>query len=261
MLGEDAAGASIPGTAELVADNLAAYQPLQFTSDPDRANAVLRGKAHVVDGDLHQYWVTIAPIDPAADLPTLSASAYVRNAKTHGTASVVPRGNNAVLTTAQLVMLEDTGPCEFDKRDCVAIRVQTQADAVVFFLNHQKSHGLVRLSDADCGPRTKARVIRKNQVLTQPLPLFSLGPDAASATDNWSFAPEADTYYAIAVSNSKAAHILSKHLQQLPQRCTAAVRFGFDGARLENWMREFVEKLDAWQPYVDWQAIQVRNVY
>ena len=261
MLGEDAAGASIPATAELVADNLAAYQPLQFTSDPDRANSVLRGKAHVVDGDLHQYWVTIAPIDPAADLPTLSASAYVRSAKTHSTASFVPPGSNDVLTTAQLVRLEDTGSCQFDASACVAMQVQTQTDAVVFFLNHQKSHGLVRLSDADCGPRTNARVIRKDQVLTQPLPLFSLRPDAASATDDWSFTPPTDTYYAIAVSNSKAAHILSKHLQKLPQRCTAAVRFGLDGVRLENWMREFVATLDTWQPYVDWQAIQVRNVY
>jgi hypothetical protein len=261
MLDDSESGRSMPGTAELIADNLAAYQPLQFTTDPAQANAVLRGKAHVVDGDLRQYWVTIAPLDPDAELPTLSANAYVRGGGNVTGQSVVPQGNNKVFASAQLVKLGDTTACKYDNNECVGMQVRTRTDAVIFFLNHQKSHGLVRLSDADCGPRTNARIVRSDQALTHPLPLFSLKPDATSATDDWLIEPETDTYYAIAVSNSEAAHILSKLLQKLPQRCTAAVRFGLDGDRLEEWMRKFVATVDAWQPYVDWQAIQVRNVY
>ena len=141
------------------------------------------------------------------------------------------------------------------------MQIRTSANAVVFFLNHQKSHGLVRLSDSQCRSRTDARVARANQALLQPLPLFSLAPDAASSRPIWTLQPETDTYYAIAVSNSEAAHVLSQYLQQLPQRCTAAARFGLEGDRLESWMREFVEKVTAFEPYVDWQAIQVRNIY
>jgi hypothetical protein len=247
--------------SELIAHNLATYQSMQFTTDPGQANAVLQSKAHTIDSELQQYWATIAPLDPAADLPTLSANAYVQYGAFGADPFTVPRNGQTVLTSANLVRTSDRAACRANESDCVAMQVRTNANAVVFFLNHQKSHGLVRLSDAECRTRTDARIARANQALIQPLPLFSLAPDAASSKPVWTLQPDTDTYYAIAVSDSEAAHVLSQHLQKLPQRCTAAARFGLEGDRLESWMREFVQKVGAFEPYVDWQAIQVRNVY
>lgn len=235
--------------AALVASNLSAYHPLQFTTQKAQANAVLSGNAHVVAPELQQYWVTIAPLATDSLLPSLSASAYLESAGA-GDLSLV-RPDAAIVASAQLVSTDRH----------VAMRVTTTADAVVFFLNHQVKHGLVRLSDADCRTRSNARVTRARQPLTQALPLSSLMPDAASVPATWSQDPDGDTYLAIAVADSEAAFVLSKHLQKLPQRCTAAARFGLDGAELEAWMREFIARVDDWKPYVDWQAIQVRNVY
>jgi hypothetical protein len=252
---------ALGSVSELIAHNLAAYQSVQFTTDPEQANATLQSKAHTIDSELQQYWATIAPLNPDSDLPTLSANAYVQYGAFGADPFTVPRNGQTVLTSANLVRTSDRVACRSNESDCVAMQIRTSANAVVFFLNHQKSHGLVRLSDSQCRSRTDARVALANQALLQPLPLFSLTPDAASSRPIWTLQPETDTYYAIAVSNSEAAHVLSQHLQKLPQRCTAAARFGLEGDRLESWMREFVQKVTAFEPYVDWQAIQVRNIY
>ena len=86
--------------------------------------------------------------------------------------------------------------------------------------------------------------------------------NATSIADNWALDPDADTYYAIAVSDTKAARILSKHLQKLPQRCTDSVslRTRRRAPRKTGWT-EFSLALADWQPYVDWQAIHVKNVF
>jgi len=148
-----------------------------------------------------------------------------------------------------------------NRDSCLAMHIQTDRAAVVFFLNHQKSHGLVRLSNRECSTRPDARILRARESMSMPLPVDVLSPDAVSSTDAWPLAPEGDTYYAIAVSNSEAAHVLSRLLQRLPQRCTAAVRFGLQDESLQLWMTEFANTVDKWRDDVDWQGIQVRNVY
>ena len=109
--------------------------------------------------------------------------------------------------------------------------------------------------------RPRAHVLRANESLRQPLPISSVMPDAASITTAWEESPGADTYVAIAISNSKAARLVARHLQQLPQRCTAAVRFGLSGDALDTWMQELASLASRWPGDIDWQAVQVRNVY
>jgi len=251
----------LSGVVELVSNNLAGKQALQLTHDPERANAVLRGKAHSVDDNLHQYWITVSPLDSSSELPTLSASAYVQIPTSMQARQIVPRSAHDVVSSLRIVEMNGRRACDFNADNCYAMQIKTSEDAVVFFLNHQRNHGLVRLSGRDCAQRTDARIARANEALHQPLPLHTLMHDATSTADNWSLNPDADTYYAIAVSDTKAARVLSKHLQKLPQRCTDSVRFGFEGARLENWLDEFSSALLDWQPYVDWQAIHVKNVF
>ena len=243
----------LPGsTAELVRSNLAALASIQFTDDPTAANAIMHGQSHVVDNGLSQFWATIAPTDSGADLPTLTANAYIRFEPTKPDPLDSLSSSQAVLSTARLVESGGNG---------VALQVGMKRDAVVFFLNHQKHHGLVRLSDADCGSRPEARVLRADDTLSRQLPVANIEPDAATATGRWTLTPQADTYYAIAVSDSETAHLLARHIQKLPQRCTSAVRFGLREEALERWLTRFARIVDTQPEHVDWQAVQVRNVY
>lgn len=253
--------APLNGIAELISNNLAAGRSLQFTSDPGQANAILTGKAHTIDADLHQYWATVAPLDPGSELPALNASTYVRTGTARVNRARIPQPQNVLLSSTRLTGINGPGSCNSNRKTCIAMQVRTGEDAVVFFLNHQVNHGLVRLSGPGCRPQTDARVVRAHETISQPLPLFTLMPDAASRSTEWSVSPDADTYYAIAVNDSKAAHILSRHLQKLPQRCSAAVRFGLEGEKLENWMSVFAQTMTQWRSHIDWQAIRVRNVY
>jgi hypothetical protein len=295
---EDTEAIPMDGLVELVSNNLSAYRALQITADTDQANATLSGKAHHVDGDLYQYWITITPTDSASDLKPLGASAYVhlpgiragyRNGRdTYASDSAdryaspgptpIRQSDANVLSSIRIVELRgarvcSTGNVSIQKQitrgsrlqdwldDCFALQVKTNEDAVVFFLNHQLNHGLVRLSGRDCGPRTEARIARANEPLQYALPLLSLTHGASSPAGAWQTNPDADVYYAIAVSDSRAARALSRQLELLPRRCSISVHPGLEGIHLENWMAEFSATVDQWQAHVDWQAIRVRNVF
>ena len=283
---------SLDGLVELVSNNLSGQQVLKVTTDNDRANAVLKGKAHHIDENLYQYWVIVAPADASSEMPTVSASAYVHlpdlNARSSKfqtqprVAAILPRisvapGSADVLAGMRIVELKQNQACttgvsyaylsrngtrlqNWDDH-CFAMQVKTRQDAVVFFLHHQRNRGLVRLSDRECRQSTEARIARANETVDYALPLLSLTRDALSPATAWQVDPEADTYYAIAVSDTEAARAMSRHLAQLPRRCTVSVRAGLEGARLENWLAKFSATIDQWQPHIDWQAIHVKNVY
>lgn len=283
----------LDGVVELVSNNLSDYQALQVTADTNRANAIMRGKAHQIDDDLYQYWITVAPTDVSSELPAVSASAYVHLPGLHAgqknqsirpqpsatlPASLVAQSDADVLSSIRLVELRSARACSsgsvsFQRQiesgsrledwldDCFALQVRTKEDAVVFFLNHQLNNGLVRLSSWDCRQKTEARIARANKTLDYALPLLSLTHDALSPATGWRLDPDADIYYAIAVSDSEAARALSRQLDQLPRRCTISVHPGLEGVRLENWLVEFAAAVDQWQPHVDWQAIRVKNVF
>ena len=242
----------LASTTQLVRNNLAALASLQFTEDPARANAVMHGQSHTVDAGLTQFWATIAPIDTGSELPTLSANAYVRYEPVEPAPFESLQSTQAVLAGATLVDAGGSG---------IAMQARLKRDAVVFFLNHQKSHGLVRLADRECSTRPGARVLRADETLRQPLPVSNIEPDAAAPMRGWTLQPQADTYYAIAVSDSETAHLLSRLIRELPQRCTPAVRFGVSGDALEHWLARFAEIVAERRAHVDWQAIQVRNIY
>jgi len=259
VLVSDDSNERLQGTTDLVGNNLAWFARLQFTDDPLLANAVLRGEAHTVGKGLRQYWATLAPIKADSELPTLNASAYVQVVERQASHFEVPRSKQTVLSSAQLIQASGQIGCRTN--GCPAMRIEAQRDAVIFFLNHQKSHGLVRLSGRDCRTRPEAHILRARESLSMPLPVGVLSPEGASSTNTWSLAPDGDTYYALAVSDSEAAHVLSRLLQRLPQRCTSAVRFGLQDASLRDWLTEFTRTVDQWRDYIDWQGIQVRNVY
>jgi hypothetical protein len=81
------------------------------------------------------------------------------------------------------------------------------------------------------------------------------------AAAGWQLNPDQDTYYVIAAADTKAARALSKHISQLPNRCSASVRSGLEGMQLQRWMDKFASITEHWKQSVDWQLIRVKNIY
>jgi len=289
--GEYVAELSAPGTRstdnmlELIRNNLAQYRALQFSAGDSDTNAVIEGKAHRIDQDLYQYWVTVRPKEASAELPALSASAYVYLPQEFMAASVVPElqrndvtNSASVLSSLRIVRVDDPGLCASDRLefrrpqfnnaefaaaeiDCHALQAVTSDDAVLFFLQHQLNNGLVRLSDQACERRTHARIARAGQELRFVLPAETFATVSWHSAEDWQLNPAADTYYAIAVSDTQAARAVARQFSQLPQRCGRSLRTGLEGRALENWLQEFASIASRWQQHVDWQIIRVKNVF
>ena len=252
---------------------------LQFSSADN--NAVVEGKAHRIDDDLFQYWVTITPTDNASAMTALSADAYVRIPDRYQAAMLIPEETvdlairaDSFLSSFSVVRMTEQRACTTDRRyfsdtsgfnrqpgDCFALQLKTTDDAVVFFLNHQLNYGLVRLADADCSRRTMAKVARIDEALRLPLPLDSLRSGGWTDAGAWSVSPRADTYYALAATDTKAARALSKHIEKLPQRCGASVRPGVADGELRQWLQELAAMTEHWSPAISWRSIRVKDVY
>lgn len=270
---------------ELVGNNLSGVPSLQFSSSAESANAAIEGKAHQIDDDLYQYWVTITPTDPSSELVSLSANAYIRIPDNYMAAKLVPeaiyefpRNKNGFLASLRIVQLGQQAMCISGSRQftgttntniarrnaaehCYALQVSSNADAVIFFLNHQLNNGLVRLADQYCSTRSAARIAKSEQTLRFPLPLESLQSGSWSLGNSWSLHPDKDTYYALASTDSKAARALARHIEKLPSRCTASLRGGLEGERLRHWLEELEKIAAQWESAIDWRSIRVKNVY
>lgn len=262
----------------LVGKHIAGLSSLSFSSEQQNANALLETQAFPVDGSLHQYWVTLTPTDPGAGLQPISTSVYVNQPARYMSALPLDTGSDAVtlrsgdlLTSTSLVRLDSAQRCRrapgYDRvsnvsRDdqCLGIEVATRDDAVVFVLKHQQNHGLVRLGDRVCSRQTAARIARADTPITVSLP-DSLLRDAWTPELSWRLEPDADTYYTIAVSNSRAARAISQHLETLPRRCTESLRAGLKGPILADWLTTLSAEVARWQPHVDWNAIKIKNIY
>jgi len=273
------------GIVELISNNLADYRAVQNSTTAANANAVLEGKAHQIDDELFQYWITITPIDASSDMPTLSSSAYIRIPEKYSTAILEPdvrismaKRDAGFLDALQIVELRNTRTCtsgnsrypttrnmgssySFAGEQCYALEVGSTTDAVVFFLNHQLNHGLVRLGDESCSQRTSAKIARGNKQIRFPLPLESLPSSSWAVADGWQLQPDKDTYYVVAATDTKAARALSQHIERLPKRCTASVRSGLEGTELQRWLEELAVVTRYWQSAIDWRSIRVRSIY
>ena len=273
------------GMLELITNNLADYRAVQYSTTAANANAILEGKAHQIDDELFQYWITITPVDADSDMPTLSSNAYIRIPEKYSAAVLEPevritmaKSDASFLDTLQIVELRNVRLCSagnnryrtsremsssysFAGDDCYALQVGSTADAVVFFLNHQLNHGLVRLADATCSQRTSAKIARTNKQIRFPLPLESLPSSSWAVADSWQLHPDRETYYVVAATDTKAARALAQHIERLPKRCSASVRGGLEGTDLKRWLEELALVTEHWQGAIDWRSIRVKSIY
>jgi len=270
---------------ELVSNNLADFHALQFSMAGDDANAIIEGKAHQIDDELYQYWVTITPRLANSDLPTISANAYIRVQEKYTAATLIPaiytplaRSADRFVGALRVVEMRSDRLCLAGDKlvgssrvfnspysaatiDCFALEVEPSSDSVLFFLNHQLNYGLVRLSGRSCDGGTDAKIARMNEPLRYPLPVDTLLSDSWAVAEGWQLNPDQDTYYVIATTDDKAARALSRHISQLPNRCSAAMRSGLEDRELQRWMGRFSAIVERWKQSIDWQAIRVKDIY
>ncbi|MBT8087352.1 MAG: hypothetical protein KJO46_04925, partial [Gammaproteobacteria bacterium] len=293
----ESADSGLEGTVELVSNNLASRQALMLSSDKTRANAVLSGKAHQIDGVLHQYWLTVTPKSEDDEVTALSASAYIvlpeaeavaakdsqpSKAPTIKKAAKIPAapasvsipnaGKNALIGPLRIASPTALSDCR-DQRitvreatwftaatDCSLLQARVQADAIVFFLAHQARHGLVRLAGRECHERTRPRIARGGESLSFPIARTTTAKQNWSETFDWLLEPDLDTYYAVVVTDARLARRVANHIDDLPLRCTESVRPGLSDAPLRNWLDDFAMLAARDSRRVDWRAVQVKDV-
>jgi hypothetical protein len=292
-------GASLDSTVELAGNNLAGHAAIELTEDDELGNAVLRGKAHRIDGSLFQYWLTVTPARDDAGLSTLSASAYVlmpgygidtedtidatrppaidaaaalgNTAPARRSVSIPNAGQEALLGPLRIAVPADVSQC--GNRDgaghatfrrassvCSLLVTEPQSDAIVFFIGYQANHGLVRFGGGECRDRTAASVARSGRDMRFPIPRTIAG-GGSKETYDWLLEPDLDTYYAIAMTDARAARGIANHIDRLPLRCSDAVRPGLKGTELQAWLNEFAYLAARSSQHFDWRALQVKDVF
>jgi hypothetical protein len=278
----------LSATIRLAGNNLARHDALELTGDEQQVNATLSGAAHRIDGALYQYWLTVTPTDPGAELTTLSSSAYVllpgyrlaaepepampAVATLHATVAI-PHGGDALLGPLRILKSQDERTCarsgstpmrtatygESQPR-CSVLIADARADAIVFVLVHQANYGLVRLGGPECRERTAPHVVTRGRPMRYPVPFSPIGSSEMRETAEWRIEPGVDTYYAFAVSNARAGREFANHIDALPLRCSQSLRRGLQNNALHRWLEEFAVLAERHAPHVGWRAIQIKDV-
>ncbi len=277
----EAPASGLEGTVELISNNLANRQALTLSTEEDATNAILSGKAHRIDGLLHQYWVTVTPSRESDEIAALSASAYVvlpastepsyrpvaappvvavaaTRPKIPPPVSIPNAGKNPLISELQITAPLSRSDCGM--HSCSILQTQARVDSIVFFLEHQANHGLVRLADTECRSRTSARVARSGEALRFPIARTSTSARNWAETYEWNLAPDLDTYYAVVVTDARVARRIANHMDRLPLRCSDALRPGLEDAALQSWLTDFAMLTANAAEHIDWRAIEVRNV-
>ena len=272
-------------TVELIGNNLANRQALKLTTDTAQTNATLSGKAHQISDVLYQYWLTVTPDSDTDNLAALSVSAYIEipNARSETlsldrslidreVAAQAPKTVDYQRPTA--ISIPNAGKdgligpltigTSIPGADCLApcslLQTRAHTDAIVFFLEHQASHGMVRLAGENCRKRTAARVARDGEILSFPIAKTTTDSGNWSEIYDWELATSIDTFYAVVVTNSEVARRLANHIDSLPLRCSSSLRPGLQGAALQSWLTEFATITAKASKHIDWRAIQVRDI-
>ena len=277
----------LEGTVELISNNLANRQALALSTDASATNATLSGKAHRIDGVLHQYWVTVTPNGDSDDIAALSASAYivlpgalaaapaserrpaqpmqppamtttVTRTPVKPPVSIPNAGKDALISPLGIVAPATRAACAIG--DCSLLETRARVDSIVFFLEHQANYGLVRLADADCRSRTVARIARSGESIQFPIARTTTAKRNWNEIYEWDPAPDLDTYYALVATDARVARVLANHIDRLPMRCSEALRPGLEDEALQDWLEGLATLTARASDQVDWRAIAVRDV-
>jgi hypothetical protein len=145
-------------------------------------------------------------------------------------------------------------------RQCSVLVADAHADAIVFVLEHQANYGLVRLGGTACRERTAAHVVTRGTAMRYKVPFAAIGSSEMREAREWRVMPGIDTYYAFAVSDSRAAREFANHIDALPLRCQQSPRRGLEGGALQHWFEGFAVLAERHARHVGWRAIEIKDV-
>jgi hypothetical protein len=140
------------------------------------------------------------------------------------------------------------------------LQTRANTDAIVFFLEHQANHGLVRLSGQDCRKRTVARIARTGDTLNFPIAKTTTDRNNWTETYEWAIDIDTDTFFALVATDAEIARRLANHIDDLPLRCSTSMRPGLKDAALDEWLTELASITARSAEHIDWRAIQVRDI-
>ena len=186
-------------------------------------------------------------LTPTASAPSPSPPVSIPNAGNDG--FIGPLSIQAPASFADC----RSGPCSL-------LQTRARVDSIVFFLQHQANHGLVRLADAECRRRTAARIARSGEAVRLPIARTAASSSKLSETFEWELAPDLDTYYAVVATDARVARKIANHMDRLPLRCSDSLRQGLEDKQLQDWLEELAAVTANHARHVDWRAVEVRNV-
>ena len=205
-----------------------------------------------------------APVPGPATQPTIAA--------TPASISIPNAGKDSLISPLQLSSPTSPADCRDENfsvreatylsglRACSLLQTKARADSIVFFLEHQANHGLVRLAGSECRDRTTARIARSGESLSFPIARTNTARQNWSETYDWLLDPNLDTYYAVVVTDARLARRIANHMDDLPLRCSTSIRPGLEDEELREWLSDFAMLTARSSQHVDWRAIKVKNV-
>jgi hypothetical protein len=143
---------------------------------------------------------------------------------------------------------------------CSVLVADTRADAIVFVLEHRANYGLLRLGGSACRERTAPHVVTRGTPMRYPVPFAAIGSSEMREAREWRVMPGVDTYYAFAVSDSRAAREFANLIDALPLRCSQSLQRGLEGNALLQFYDEFAVLAERHAEHVGWRAIEVKDV-
>ncbi len=268
----------LSGAVELAARNLDQSNALELTANAAAANARVEGKAHRIDGPLHQYWLSITPLDD--DVGSLSTSVYITSgtglprslpaASTVAARTAAPTdppaqitgvmmpGNprNELILPLSIYRAGSSDECGPGSYDCALLHARATDDVIVYTLVHAGSMGLSRLADAGCERGPSARVVTKGHSALVPVVRASGRSRDAFNSGRWLTDPGSTVYYAIAVDNARDARRIAALVDQLPVSCGGRGGMGLAGLELQQWLEELSRLMLELGPRAAWRAIE-----
>jgi hypothetical protein len=172
--------------------------------------------------------------------------------------SIPNAGNEAFISPLTITSPSNYTECEGSA--CSVLETRANVDAVLFFLQHQANHGLVRLADHGCRNRTTVQVARSGEAVRFPITRTTTRSRDWTETHEWQLAPELDTFYALVVTDARVARRIANHVDRLPVRCAASLRPGLEDEALREWLDGLAMIAAHDARHIDWRAIEVENL-
>ena len=291
----------LANTLALAARKLDQANALRITSDATAANAGIDGTALEVSGSLHQYWLSVTPLDAASSVNSMSASVYVDTSTDASAATDVRNDDAAVARSVGGASLSHEADQSADRRmpDSRPARItgvempgaarpRLLRPLAVYRDGRQSGCGTGSacavlearaLDDAVVYPLAYRPGLGLTRLATgecrshRPASIVTAGRSVlypvpeygrvrhSSSQSRWLLAPARTTYYAIAVDNARDARRLSAHLATLPSLCDGVRQPGLSGLSLERWLEELSHLMLQLRARVQWQSIEIDRTY